>query len=88
MGDSGLTTTLAVVAMAVIIAAFILAGVAWWVRRRTIRIAIGSGLVLLGLLSVVLSFVGSVLVTGMGVVIIVLGVRTRQPDGKNRGASA
>ena len=87
MGDSGLTTYLAVIAMSVIIVAFILAAVAWRVHRRTVRISIGLGLVILGLICTVASLAGFVLVAGLGVAIIVLGVRTRQPDRMTHGAS-
>jgi lysylphosphatidylglycerol synthetase-like protein (DUF2156 family) len=69
MGDSGLTTYLAVVAMVVIIVALILAAVAWRVRRRTIRISIGLGLVIAGLLCAPLSLVAFMLVAGLGMAV-------------------
>lgn len=76
MGDSGLVTYLAVVAMGVIMVALILTAVAWRVRKRTVRIVIGLGLVILGLLSAALSLVAFVLVAGLGVTVLVAGVRT------------
>lgn len=82
MGDSGLIAYLAIAAMFVIIVAFILAAVAWRVRRRTLRICIGLGLVILGLFCKVVSLAVFVLVASIGVAVIVLGVRTRQPNGK------
>lgn len=55
MGDSGLSTALAGVAMLVIVVALLLAAVAWRVRRRPVRIAIGAGLLLLGLFGAAIS---------------------------------
>lgn len=86
MGDSGLTTYLAIAAMSVIVVALILVAVAWRVRSRTIRISIGLGLIVLGLFCTVLSLAGFVVVGGLGVAFIVAGIRTRQNDGGNHGA--
>ncbi len=80
MGDSGLMTFLGVLAISAVIVAVILAAVAWRVRNRTLRISIGSGLVILGLCCTVLSIAAFILVGGLGVAVIVLGVRTRQDD--------
>jgi len=87
VGDSGLTTYLAVAAMSVIVVALILAAVAWRVRSRTIRISIGLRLLILGSFCTVLSLAGFVLVGGLGVAVIVLGIRTGQHDGETHGAS-
>jgi len=76
MGDSGLTAYLGVVALAVIFVTLILAGVAWRIRRRTVRVGIGLGLIMLGFLCAVLSFVALVLVAGLGAAIVILGIRT------------
>lgn len=86
MGDSGLSTYLVVVAMVVIIVALILGAVAWRVRRRMVRISIGLGLVILGLLCSVLSLESLVLVVGLGLAIFVAGIRT-VPTGKMPGRS-
>ena len=88
MGDSGLTTYLAVVAIVVILVAAVLAAVAWRVRKRTVRIAIGVGLVLLGLLCAVLSLVAAVLVAGLGMAVLVVGVRTAPTVGQTEGVPA
>jgi hypothetical protein len=82
VGDSGLTMYLAIAAMSVIVVALILAAVAWRVRNRTLRIYIGLGLIVLGLFFTVLSLAGFVLVGGMGVAVMILGVRTRHHDGE------
>ena len=87
MGDSGLTTYLAVVAMVVIIVALILAAVAWRVRRRMVRISIGLGLVIAGLLCAPLSLVAFMLVAGLGMAVFVAGVRTVPTDGTTEGPS-
>jgi len=71
-------TYLSVLAISAVIVAVVLAVVAWRVRNRTLRISIGSGLVILGLFCTVLTITGFILVCGLGVAVIVLGVRTRQ----------
>jgi hypothetical protein len=80
-------TYLAVAAMLAIIVAIVLAALAWRVRNRTFRISIGLGLVILGLVCTVVSLAGSVLVVGLGVAVLVAGVRTRQQGGETHGAS-
>jgi len=87
VGDSGLMTYLAVAAISAIIVAIVLAALAWRVRKRPFRISIGLGLVILGLSCTVVSLAGVVLVVGLGVAVIVLGVRTRHQDGETHGAS-
>ena len=87
MGGSGLTTYLAVVAMVVITVVLILAAVAWRVRRRTVQISIGLGLVIVGLLCAALSLVAFVLVAGLGMAVFVAGVRTVPTDGTTGGPS-
>lgn len=86
MGDSGLTDYLAIAALAVILLAFVMTAVAWRIPKRPVRIGIGLALMVLGLLDgVVLSFVAFVLVTGLGVTVFVLGIRTRRADPPNGG---
>jgi hypothetical protein len=78
MGDSGLTVYLAIAALAAILLALVMTAVAWRIPKRPVRVGIGLGLMVLGLLGrVVLSFVAFVLVTGLGMSVFVLGIQTR-----------
>jgi cadmium resistance protein CadD (predicted permease) len=88
MGDSGLTIYLAAAAGGVILLALIFAVVAWRVPSRPVRIALGTGLILLGLLCVVLSFLATVLIVSLGVAVCTLGVRTAPADGASKGAAS
>ena len=81
MGDSDLTVYLATAAM--IDATTIMAAVAWRIPKRTVRVAIGSGLVVLGLWSAVLSFAAFVLVAGLGVAVLIIGIRTAPGGGRS-----
>jgi len=83
MGDSDLTVYLAIAALAVIVVASIMAAVAWRIPKRTVRVAIGSGLVVLGLWSAVLSFAAFVLVAGLGVAVLIIGIRTAPGGGRS-----
>ncbi len=78
-----MTVYLAIAALAVIVVASIMAAVAWRIPKRTVRVAIGSGLVVLGLWSAVLSFAAFVLVAGLGVAVLIIGIRTAPGGGRS-----
>jgi hypothetical protein len=77
MGDSGLTVYLGIAGLAVIVLALVMTAVAWRIPKRPVRVGIGLGLMVLGLLGGGLSFGAFVLVTGLGVTVLILGIRTR-----------
>ena len=85
MGDSGLTVYLGIAALAVIVLALVMTAVAWRIPKRRVRVGLGSGLMVLGLLGGGLSFVAFVLVTGLGVAVLILGIRTRCADPQDGG---
>ena len=85
MGDSGLTVYLGIAAWAVIVLALVMTAVAWRIPKRPVRVGIGLGLMVLGLLGGGLSFVALVLVTGLGVAVLILGIRTRRADPQDGG---
>ena len=76
MGDSGLGNYLAIFAAAVLLAAAGLAAAAWRAHGRALRIAIGLGLMALGLLSGVVSLLAFALVFALGAAVLVKGIRT------------
>jgi len=84
MGDSGLTTMLAGMALLVIVLAVVLAVIAWRTRRRTVRIAIGATLLLLGVASAVLSIIGFVIVVGLGLAALIAGLKTAPTSAQGR----
>ena len=85
MGDSGLTVYLGIAAWAVIVLALVMTAVAWRIPKRPVRVGIGLGLMVLGLLGGGLSFVAFGLVTGLGVAVLILGIRTRRADPQDGG---
>ena len=60
MGDSGLTVYLGIAAWAVIVLALVMTAVACRIPKRPVRVGIGLGLMVLGLLCGGLSFVALV----------------------------
>jgi len=85
MGDSGLTVHLGIAAWAIFVLALVITAVAWRIPKRPVRVGIGSGLMVLGLLGGGLSFVALLLVTGLGAAVLILGIRTRRADPQDRG---
>jgi hypothetical protein len=85
MGDSGLTVYLGIAAWAIIALALVITAVAWRTPKRPVRVGIGLGLMVLGLLGGGLSFVALLLVTGLGAAVLILGIRTRRADPQDRG---
>ena len=85
MGDSGLTVYLGIAAWSVIVLAFVMTVVARRIHRCPIRVGIGLGLMVLGLLCGRLSFVAFGLVTGLGVAVLFLGIRIRRADSQEGG---
>ena len=85
MGDSGLTVYLGIAAWSVIVLAFVMTVVARRIHKRPIRVGIGLGLMVLGLLCGRLSFVAFGLVTGLGVAVLFLGIRIRRADSQDGG---
>ena len=85
MGDSGLTVYLGIAAWAVIVLALVMTAVAWRIPKRPVRVGIGLGLMVLGLLGGGLSFVAFGLVTGLGVAVLILGIRIRRADPQDGG---
>jgi len=85
MGDSSLTVYLGVAAGAVIVLALVMSAGAWRIPTRRVRVGCGLGLTVLGLLGWGLSFGVFVLVTGLGVAVLILGIRTRCADPQDGG---
>ncbi len=85
MGDSGLTVYLGIAAWAVIVLALVMTAVACRIPKRPVRVGIGLGLMVLGLLCGGLSFVAFGLVTGLGVAVLILGIRIRRADSQDGG---
>jgi hypothetical protein len=85
MGDSGLTVYLGIAAWAMVVLALVMTAVAWRIPKRPVRVGIGLGLMVLGLLGGGLSFVALVLVTGLGVAVLIFGIRTRRGDPQGGG---
>lgn len=71
--------------MAAIVLALVMTAVAWRIPKRPVRVGIGLGLLALGFLGLMLSFVAVVLVTGLGVAVLVLGTRTPRADPEDGG---
>jgi hypothetical protein len=85
MGDSGLTVDLGIAAWAVIILALVMTAVACRIPKRPVRVGIGLGLMVLGLLCGGLSLVALGLVTGLGVAVLILGIRIRRAGSQDGG---
>jgi len=85
MGDSDLTVYLGIAGWSVIVLAFVMTVVARRIHRCPIRVGIGLGLMVLGLLCGRLSFVAFGLVTGLGVAVLFLGIRIRRADSQEGG---
>jgi hypothetical protein len=85
MGDSGLTVYLGIAAWAVIVLALVMTVVACRIPKRPVRVSIGLGLMVLGLLCGGLSFVALGLVTGLGAAVLILGIRIRRVDSQDGG---
>ena len=85
MGDSGLTVYLGIAGWSVIVLAFVMTVVVRRIHRCPIRVGIGLGLMVLGLLCGRLSFVAFGLVTGLGVAVLFLGIRIRRADSQEGG---
>jgi hypothetical protein len=85
MGDSGLTIYLGIAAWAIIGLALLITAVAWRIPKRPVRVGIGLGLMVLGLLGGGLSFVALLLVTGLGAAVLILGIRTRRAGPQDGG---
>jgi cadmium resistance protein CadD (predicted permease) len=85
MGDSGLTVYLGIAAWAVIVLALVMTVVACRTHKRPVRVGIGLGLMVLGLLCGGLSLVPFGLVTGLGVAVLILGIRIRRADSQDGG---
>jgi hypothetical protein len=84
MGDSSLTVYLGIAAWAVIVLALGMTAAAWRIPKRPVRVSLGLGV--LGLLGgVVLSFGVLVLVTGLGMAVLIHGIRTRCADPQDGG---
>ena len=85
MGDSGLTVYVGIAAWAIVVLALVITAVAWRIPKRPVRVGIGSGLMVLGVLGGGLSFVALLLVTGLGTAVLILGIRTRRADRQDEG---
>lgn len=85
MGDSGLTAYLGVAAWAVIVLALVMTVVACRTPKRPVRVGIGLGLIVMGLLCGGISFVALGLITGLGVAVLILGIRIRRADSQDGG---
>jgi|WetSurMetagenome_2_1015567.scaffolds.fasta_scaffold332384_2 hypothetical protein len=85
MGDSGLTVHVGIAAWAIVVLALVITAVAWRIPKRPVRVSIGLGLMVLGLLGGGLSFVALLLLTGLGAAVLILGIRTRRAGPQDRG---
>ena len=76
MGDSNIATYLSVLALVVTIASVVMAVIAWRIKNRPLRIGVGVSLLIVAVGFVLLSFFASLLIGGLGLVILLLGLRT------------
>ena len=65
--------------------ALVMTAVACRIPKRPVRVGIGLGLMVLGLLCGGLSFVALGLVTGLGVAVLILGIRIRHAGSQDGG---
>jgi hypothetical protein len=76
MGDSDIATYFSVLALVVTIASVVMAVIAWRIKSKPLRIGIGVLLLIIAGSFVLLSFFASLLIGGLGLVVLLLGIRT------------
>jgi hypothetical protein len=74
MGDSNIATYLSVLALVVTIASVVVAIIAWRIKSKPFRIGAGISLLIIAGSFVLLSFFASLLIGGLGLVILLLGI--------------
>lgn len=74
MGDSDIAKFFSVLALVVTMASIVLAVVAWRIKSRHLRIGIGISLLIIAGSFVLLSIFASLLIGGLGLVILLLGI--------------
>lgn len=78
MGDSDFTFYASLVALLVTVGAIVAFIIAWRVRRRSVRVAVGILLLLTAAVGGILSLLASLLIATLGVVSLVMATRTPQ----------
>ncbi len=78
MGDSNIAIYLSVLALVVTIASVVVAVMAWRIKSKSFRIGAGISLLIIAGSFVVLSFFASLLIGGLGLVILLPGIRGNQ----------
>jgi len=76
MGDSDVTLYLSVVALVVMVIAIVAFVIAWRVRKRSVRVAVGVILLALAAVCGILSLVASLIVAALGVGALILASKT------------
>ena len=76
MGDSNIATYFSVLALVVMIASVIVAIIAWRIKNKPFRIGVGISLLIIAGSFILLSFFASLVIGGLGLVVLLLGIRT------------
>jgi hypothetical protein len=74
MGDSNIATYLSVLALVVTIASVVVAIIAWRIKSKPFRIGVGISLLIIAGTFVLLSIFASLLIGGLGLLILLFGV--------------
>ena len=74
MGDSDIVTYFSVLALVVTIASVIVAIIAWRIKNKPFRIGVGVSLLIVAGGFVLLSILASLLIGGLGLVVLLLGI--------------